>query len=111
MQGLGFSQAAQGDLIEVDGVLAATKPLLDSASATTGGLAEAVQTLNARISDPRVDALMTHLEGVAANSDLIAGDLQFRAHEILHPDKVQDDDVGRDLGRDGEDPHHPTPLS
>jgi hypothetical protein len=74
LPGGGVSEADQaidhrGQLVEVDDVLFAAEPLLTNASATTDDLGEAVRAMNARISDPRIDGLIAHLnccEGLCA---------------------------------------------
>jgi hypothetical protein len=39
--------------------------------------------------DKRVDVLQDHLDGTTSHVDGITGDLQFKAHQLLHPDKVK----------------------
>jgi|GEM_PF-3395717 len=61
------ADAATGLLNTATGSIAAAQPLLQSSTRT-------VDSLNARITDPHIDALMLHLDGVTASADGILGD-------------------------------------
>jgi hypothetical protein len=44
---------------------------------------------NAKLTDPRVDRFMTHLDSTSGNFDKIVADGQVKAHKLLNPDKVR----------------------
>jgi len=45
--------------------------------------------LDTRINDPHVTALVAHLVGMSASGDLMLADVQWKTHQLLHPDRVK----------------------
>ena len=70
----GTAQAATTSLGTLDTSVAATKPLLASLTATSDASTLTIKTFNGRLSDPRVDALLTDFSGMAKSGNGILAD-------------------------------------
>lgn len=78
----GTATAATATLGEGKRTIAAAQPVL--AAFTQDG-----KDLDTRINDPHVTALVAHLAGMSASGDLMLADVQWKTHQLLHPDKVK----------------------
>ena len=78
----GTATAATATLSEGKRTIAAFQPVL--AAFTQDG-----KDLDTRINDPHVTALVSHLVGMSASGDLMLADVQWKTHQLLHPDKVK----------------------
>jgi hypothetical protein len=72
----GTATAATETLNEGKATIAKAQPLLDSLAATADASTATVKTFNGRLSDPRVDALMTHVASTTGHVDAVTDDLQ-----------------------------------
>jgi hypothetical protein len=77
-------QALTVDAKTANAAIASIQPLAEASTRT-------IDSLDARIRDPRIDALMDHIRGVSESSDAIAGDLRQVADketkDFLRPTK------------------------
>jgi len=78
----GTATAATATLSEGKRTIAAFQPAL--AAFTQDG-----KDLDTRINDPHVTALVAHLVGMSASGDLMLADVQWKTHQLLHPDRVK----------------------
>jgi hypothetical protein len=78
----GTATAATATLSEGKRTIAAFQPVL--AAFTQDG-----KDLDTRINDPHVTALVAHLVGMSASGDLMLADVQWKTHQLLHPDRVK----------------------
>ena len=78
----GTATAATATLGEGKRTIAAVQPLLEAF--TQDG-----KDLDTRINDPHVTALVAHLVGMSASGDLMLADVQWKTHQLLHPDRVK----------------------
>jgi hypothetical protein len=85
----GTAQQATATLGEAQRTIQVAQPLVASLDTTAKASTAAVNSLNARITDPHVDSLMAHLDSTTGHIDGIAADAQYKLHGLLHPDKVK----------------------
>jgi hypothetical protein len=78
----GTANAATATLQTTGTTIAAFQPILSHTDSAVAGL-------NARINDPHVTSLITHLEGMSTSGDKMLVDAQWKTHQLLHPDKVK----------------------
>ena len=78
----GLTQEATTAIQTANGSIAAAQPLLEASTRT-------VSDLDAKVNDPKVTQLVGHLEGMSASGDKMLADAQWKAHQLLHPDKVK----------------------
>lgn len=83
------AHSASGALDEGKRTIAAMQPLETSLTRTIDASTTTIQTIDGRIGDKRTDDLLTHLDATAAHVDATTADVQYKAHQILHPDKVK----------------------
>lgn len=70
------SQSASKALDTASTTIAGLQPLETSLTATATASTDTINSLNARISDPRIDAIIGHVDSTSAHVDLTLGDLQ-----------------------------------
>jgi len=70
----GTAQGLTDTLAEGKRTIAAAQPLLASLDATAQASTQTIQTFNGRLSDPRVDALLTDFRGMADSGNGIMAD-------------------------------------
>ena len=78
----GTATAATATITTAGTTVAAFQPVL--AAFTQDG-----KDLDTRINDPHVTALVAHLVGMSASGDLMLADVQWKTHQLLHPDRVK----------------------
>jgi hypothetical protein len=78
----GTATAATATITTAGTTIAAFQPVL--AAFTQDG-----KDLDTRINDPHVTALVAHLVGMSASGDLMLADVQWKTHQLLHPDRVK----------------------
>lgn len=85
----GTARGATATLAESQRTIAAAQPLLAQLTANGASLQTATNILNARLADPQIDALVSHVSGMSASGDKMLADAQWKTHQLLHPDKVK----------------------
>ncbi len=81
--------AARTTLGTLNSSIAGVEPVLLQLTANGASLQTATNTLNARLADPQIDALVSHVSGMSASGDKMLADAQWKTHQLLHPDKVK----------------------
>jgi hypothetical protein len=85
------ARTASATVASANLALQTARPLIEALATTTQSSGKTLNDLDARIADPRVDALMDHLRGVASSTDGIMGDFRQVADketkEFLKPTK------------------------
>lgn len=64
-------------------------PVLDSAKGTLDASTTAINGVDARVKDKRLDEMLTHWQGMSESGDKMLTDAQWKTHQLLHPDKVK----------------------
>lgn len=70
---------------EAQATIRAAQPLLASLNQSAQASTVLLNSANARLRDPQIDALLAHIEGMSDSGDKMLADARWKEHEILHP--------------------------
>lgn len=81
----GFASSASSATGTLKETIRDAQPALKSLAKTSHDLGKAAQALTARVNDPHVAQLMTHLDGTATNLDGATADVKTVFDRVAHP--------------------------
>ena len=85
----GLTQVASGAIQTTKDTIKDAQPALASLKTTLDGFTALAQSAQKRTDDPRVDALLTHLESTSENVDGATGDVQTAFDRVVNPPKCK----------------------
>jgi hypothetical protein len=81
--------AASMTLGTLNSTIAQAQPLLASSNALVQTANRTVGDYDFFATDPHVRDFISHLDSTSSHIDGISADVQYKAHQLLHPDKVK----------------------